>query len=233
VTNRSSWIWGCAGILALLLLQAPVFAEEKTPASESQPAAYAPHAAASEESQATEAVAVVERLHAVLIEVMKEAESLGYQGRYDRLSPALQEFFDLPFMAEKSVGRHWKTTSPEDQKILVQTFVRYSIANYAGRFHGYSGQHFETLGEEPAARGTRLVRTQLIDPNDENVKLDYRLRATDGDWKIVDVYLNGTVSELALRRSEYSSLIKREGLEALLAALDERIENLASAPADE
>ena len=132
-----------------------------------------------------------------------------------------------------AVGRHWKTASPEDQKILVQTFIRYSIANYAGRFHGYSGQHFETLAEEPSARGTRLVRTRLVDPKDEDVKLDYRLRATHGEWKIVDVYLNGTVSELALRRSEYSSLIKREGLEALLAALDERIESLASAPADQ
>jgi phospholipid transport system substrate-binding protein len=136
-------------------------------------------------------------------------------------------------MAEKSVGRHWKTFSQEDRATLVQTFIRYSIANYAGRFHGYSGQSFETLGEEPSARGTRLVRTQLVDPNDENVKLDYRLRAADGDWRIVDVYLNGTVSELALRRSEYSSLIKREGLEALLAALDEHIDSLASEPADQ
>jgi phospholipid transport system substrate-binding protein len=211
-------MWGSASILALLLLHAPVFAEEKTPSSE---------------QQATQAVAVVEQLHAVLIEVMKQAEPLGYKGRYERLSPVLQERFDLPFMAEKSVGRHWKTISQEDRATLVQTFIRYSIANYAGRFHGYSGQHFETLGEEPSARGTRLVRTRLVDPNDEDVKLDYRLRAADGDWKIVDVYLNGTVSELALRRSEYSSMIKREGLEALLAALDEHIDGLASEPADQ
>ncbi len=225
MTDRSSRMWGFAGILALLLLQAPAFSEEKAPASEPQ--------ATTAEPQATETVAVVERLHAVLIEVMKEAEPLGYQGRYDRLSPVLQQLFDLPFMAEKSVGRHWKTASPEDQEILVQTFVRYSIANYAGRFHGYSGQHFETLSEELSARGTRLVRTRLVDPNDEDVKLDYRLRAADGDWKIVDVYLNGTVSELALRRSEYSSLIQREGFDALLAALDKKITTLASSPADQ
>lgn len=218
MTDRSSRMWGSASILALLLLHAPVFAEEKTPPSE---------------LQATEAIAVVEQLHAALIDVMKQAEPLGYKGRYDRLSPVLQERFDLPFMAEKSVGRHWKTISQEDRAALVQTFIRYSIANYAGRFHGYSGQHFETLGEEPSARGTRLVRTQLVDPNDEDVKLDYRLRVADGDWKIVDVYLNGTVSELALRRSEYSSLIKREGLGALLAALDEHIDGLASEPADQ
>jgi phospholipid transport system substrate-binding protein len=218
VTDRSSRKWGLAGILALLLLQAPAFAEQAKPPS--QP-------------QAAEAIAVVERLHAVLIEVMKEADALGYQGRYDRFSPVLQELFDLPFMAEKSVGRHWKTMSEEDRATLVQTFVRYTAANYAGRFHGHSGQHFETLGSEPSARGTWLVRTQLVDPNDEDVKLDYRLRAASADWRIVDVYLNGTVSELALRRSEYSSLIKRDGLDALLAALDEKIDTLASEPADQ
>jgi phospholipid transport system substrate-binding protein len=67
------------------------------------------------------------------------------------------------------------------------------------------------------------------------VQLDYRLRKANGngDWRIVDVYLNGTVSELALRRSEYSSLIKREGFQALLAALHERIDSLAAAPADQ
>jgi phospholipid transport system substrate-binding protein len=218
VTDSSSKRSRIAGLLALILLQAPVSAGETAPASE---------------PQATEAVATVEQLHAVLIEVMKEAEPLGYQGRYDRLSPTLQELFDLPFMAEKSVGRHWKTASPEEQKAIVQTFIRYTIANYAGRFRGYSGQHFETLAEEPSARGTRMVRTRLVDPNDDDVNLDYRLRTTGGEWKIVDVYLDGTVSELALRRSEYSSLIKRDGLKALLAALDERIDELASAPADQ
>ena len=65
------------------------------------------------------------------------------------------------------------------------------------------------------------------------VQLNYRLRSVDGDWKIIDVYLNGTVSELALRRSEYSSLIKRQGFKALLVALDERIDTLASTPADQ
>jgi phospholipid transport system substrate-binding protein len=78
-----------------------------------------------------------------------------------------------------------------------------------------------------------LVRTKLSDPNGEDVTLDYRMREVGGRWKIIDIYLTGTVSELALRRSEYSSLIKREGFKALLAALDERIESLATAPADQ
>lgn len=175
---------------------------------------------------------VVNRLHEVLLEVMKEADSLGYEGRYQRLTPVIEESFDLPFMAQKSVGRHWKSAGEENQKALVETFRRFTIANYAGRFEGYSGQVFEMLDQEPSTHGTVLVRTRLVEPKDEGIELNYRLRKVGDGWKIVDVYLNGTVSELALRRSEYSSLIKREGFQALLAALDERIDHLA-APAEQ
>lgn len=202
-----------AGMLALLLAAASA-------ASDVAPAERGP-------SQ------VVESLHESLLECMRNADALGYKGRYRQLAPAMQELFDLPFMAQKAVGRHWKTASPGDQERLVDTFTRYTVSNYAGRFDGFSGQRFETFGTQPSTRGTVLVRTQLVDPEGDDVKLDYRLRETDGQWRIIDVYLNGTVSELALRRAEYSSLIKREGFEALLVALDERIDEMASAPADQ
>jgi len=177
-------------------------------------------------------VRVVEKLHAALLGVMQDAEKLGYEGRFERLAPVLKQTYDTPFMAEKSVGRHWKQASPADQAELVATFSRFMISNYAGRFDGYSGQSFQTVGEEPSTQGTVLVRTRLVEPQGEGVELDYRLRQANGSWKIVDVYLNGTVSELALRRSEYAVLIKRDGWQALIAALDDRIARLATAPAD-
>jgi len=173
------------------------------------------------------AVRVVERLHDSLVGVMRDATALGYEGRYQRLAPVLQSLFDLPFMAEKSVGRHWKAASEQNRKALVETFSRFTVANFAGRFDGFSGQSFRTLGVEPSTHGTVLVRTHLDEPGDEGVALDYRLRPVDGGWRIVDIYLNGTVSELALRRSEYSALIQREGFQALLVKLDERIQDLA------
>ena len=182
----------------------------------------------------SEIVRIVEQLHATMLAVMKESDALGYAGRYERLEPIVHSQFDLPFMAAKSVGRYWKTASQEEQDKLVKTFSRFSVANYAGRFDGWSGQSFETLGVDSSARGTMLVRTMLLNPSGDDIQLYYRLRnGTDGRWKIIDVYLNGTVSELALRRSEYSSLIEREGFEALLIALTERIETLATSPADQ
>jgi len=176
---------------------------------------------------------LIDRLHADLLGVMQEAEALGFKGRYERLAPLLNECFDLPFMAEKSVGRYWRTASEEDRARLLETFRRFIVSNYAGRFTGYSGQRFETLGDEPALRDTVLVRSRIVDPVEEPIDLDYRLRRVNGSWKIIDVYLNGTVSELALRRSEYSTLIQREGIGGLLAALDAKIADLASGSADE
>jgi len=176
---------------------------------------------------------VVERLHEGLLGVMKEATALGYDGRFERLRPVIGETFDLAFMAEKSVGRHWKAAGEQNQQQLVAIFSRFTVANFAGRFDGYSGQAFRTVGEEASTHGTVIVRTHLDEPDDEGVELNYRLRQVDGRWRIVDIYLNGTVSELALRRSEYSALIQREGFSALLAKLDERIHDLATPPASQ
>jgi phospholipid transport system substrate-binding protein len=181
----------------------------------------------------TDAEKVIDRLHEALITVMKESDSLNFDARYELLKPVLQDCFDLAFMAEKSVGRHWKKASEAEKRTLVDTFSRYTISNYAGRFVGYSGQHFEILDQEPALRETILVRTRLVDPSEEPIQLNYRMLSLDGQWKIIDVYFNGTVSELALRRSEYAGLIKRDGMGGLLSALDEKIADLKADEAEE
>lgn len=177
---------------------------------------------------ASPAARPVERLHAKLLEAMKNADELGYQGRFDLLRPTLQDCFDLDFMASKSVGRGWRSLDDEQKKLWMTAFGRLLTANFAGRFEGWTGQSFETLGEEPAARETVLVLTKIADPNEEDIQLNYRMKERDGRWWIVDVYFNGTVSELAMRRSEYSSMLKREGFDELLAAVDARVTDLAS-----
>ena len=181
---------------------------------------------AEQESETTQPDEIVNSLHSELLGVMKDAESLGYQGRYSRLQPVLNQLFDIEFMAKKSVGRHWKTVDDGQRSRLLTTFGRFTVANYAGRFSDYSDQHFETLKVVESTHGTFLVHSRLVTPNGESVQLNYRLRPVEDGWRIIDVYLNGTVSELALRRSEYSSLIQREGFDALLTALDERISAL-------
>ncbi len=79
------------------------------------------------------------------------------------------------------------------------------------------------MSVEPARHQTLMVRTRILPEDEDPVELDYRLRNVEGSWRIIDVFMNGTVSELALRRSEYSSVFKREGFESLLSLLEEKI----------
>jgi phospholipid transport system substrate-binding protein len=171
---------------------------------------------------------VVRRLNDALVGVLKQAEALGYQGRVTRLAPAVREAFDVPFMAEKSLAQHWKALGATDRERWLALSHEFSVANYAANFDHYTGQTIEMLGEEQAPNDTVVVRTRIVDPKGENVEMGYRLRQTGGGWKIIDVFLKGTVSELALRRSDYTSVLEREGFEALVATMRARIADLAA-----
>lgn len=174
------------------------------------------------------ATKIVARLNAVLIDALEHAETLGYDGRARKIAPAVAEAFDVPFMAEKSIGRFWKPLSDADKTRWVTLFGEFTTANYAGNFDKFSGQRFEMLGEEPAENATTVVHTKLVNPGSEDVELNYRLRQTPAGPRIVDVYLKGTVSELALRRSDYTSVLERDGFDVLLSTVRGKIADLAA-----
>lgn len=176
------------------------------------------------------AVAVVEALDAVYLEVMKNAQALGFAGRVAKLEPVLTKSFDFAAMARLSVGGRWRDLTPEQQQKLVSAFARMSIATYAGRFTGWDGEAFEIVGHEPSTQGTVLVQTRVVAPGKDPVQLNYRVRPGPDGWRILDVFLNGTVSELALRRSEYAAVLDRSGFDGLLAALDQKILDFATKP---
>jgi phospholipid transport system substrate-binding protein len=175
---------------------------------------------------------VVERLHGGLLGVLKDSDQLPYEARFARLRPLLADTFDLDFMAEKAVGRAWNKLDADDRARWTKAFRNFTTANYAGRFTGFTGQSFETLGTDEGASETKVVRTRLLNPSGEDVALTYRLWRTDDGWRIIDVYLDGTVSELALRRTEYASVLKRDGFERLLVLLTEKTEKLAAEAAE-
>ena len=171
----------------------------------------------------------IDALHASLIDVMKNAVALGYAGREQKLRGVIPRYYDVKKMARSALSEaQWKLASEEAQRRYLDTFERFTVANYAGRFDGYSGQSFQTLGEVQGPRNTVIVKSRLVDPTDKNIDLNYRMHQVGGEWKVVDVYLDGTVSELALRRSEFVSIVKRENLDALIVALDAKIAKLAA-----
>jgi phospholipid transport system substrate-binding protein len=190
------------------------------------PAEEAAAGPAAEDDTAT-ARAVVESFHAVLLGCMKKADPRGFQGRYERIVASLDETFDLPFMARTLVGATWKDLTRQQQVDFINLSRRLSASRYAENFNSYGGQRFETHSEEPAARGTIVVKTELIQPKDRNVRFDYRLRKVEGRWRIIDIYLDGMISELVLWRGQYRSLIENEGFAKLVEALENRIDELS------
>jgi phospholipid transport system substrate-binding protein len=174
----------------------------------------------------TQPAQVVERFHATLIEMMRDAGRLGVRGRFDRLRPAMEAAFDLPAMTRIAVGPPWARMTPDQQAQLVQAFSEWSIATYASQFNGYSGESFTTTGTQALQNGDQMVRTTLNRVNDAPVQLNYLMRSSGGSWRIVDVYLTGTISELASRRSEFTNLLREGGPERLVAELRRRTAGL-------
>ncbi len=183
----------------------------------------APSPAAAEETPR----AIVARLNATLISVMREAETLGYEGRFVRLAPVLEEIFDFSRMAGVSVGRHWRKLDEAQRERLIVTFGRMSIATFAARFNGFSGERFQILGVEQAPRKAVLVRNLIIKSDGEAVAIDYLLRPGTDGWRVIDVFLEAKYSEMAMKRSEYSSVFAKQGFEGLVDILEAKIAKLA------
>ncbi len=168
---------------------------------------------------------VIKRFNTSLLESMKGHE-LGYAGRYKLLEPVIKESFAVPFMAGASVGSYWKTLKEKERKTFLDTYTEWTIASYAGNFSEFSGERFEIASESKPEQGTVTVVSKLIEPNDEHVDFHYRLRKTDALWRIVDIHIYG-VSQLALTRSQFVSVIKNKGFDALIAMLREKIKNFS------
>jgi phospholipid transport system substrate-binding protein len=158
-------------------------------------------------------------LYGTLIETMQQAKQLGIKGRFDRLAPVLADTYDVASMSRTAVGQSWGALNPAQQAGIIDAFTRMLIANYANQFDGFSGERFEILQMIDRAPADKLVKTHLIQSSGKTVALDYLMRNSGGEWKVVDVYLDGTISELASRRAEFSAILKSGGPDALIDSL--------------
>ncbi len=171
--------------------------------------------------------AVVERLNAALLESMRGAAQLGYNGRYRLLEPVLRQSFDFPFMTRIAVGRAWSDLSAADQARVTGLFADMSIANFAARFDGYTGERFEIVSEGPGPRDAVVVESRIVRPTEPPVGLNYVLKEFPDGWRIVDVLLDAKYSELAKQHAEFAAVLKGGGLPELIASLEQKIKRLS------
>jgi len=172
------------------------------------------------------AVAQVQGFYDVLLDSMKHAKELGIKGRYEKLKPAVEQVFDVPDMVRLAVGAApWTAASPAQQQALQNAFLRYTAANYANNFDDYSGEKF-TVDPATVPRGAdKIVLSKLV-TSKETYTFGYRMHQVGGEWRILDVYLTGTISQLATQRSEYAATLAEGGVPALIKKIDALTEKL-------
>ncbi|MGR9116689.1 MAG: ABC transporter substrate-binding protein [Gammaproteobacteria bacterium] len=169
---------------------------------------------------------VVEEFQDRLIDVMKQGKELGFNGRYEQLDAAVKKSHDLPKIARIVVGKQWEDLTPAQQTELENVFTRLSVSAYAHNFKDFSGESFSFISEEETGRGGIVVHTNLKIPGEKDVKFDYMMKKKDDSWQIINIIADG-VSDLALKRSDYTSVLNREGFDALIAKINEKIESYA------
>ena len=172
----------------------------------------------------------VQGLYVALLTTMKNGRTLGQSGRFMQLEPVILRTFDVPSMARLSVGPSWATLTEAQRQQVTESFGRYISAIYADRFDSYAGQKLQVIGEQPAVTGV-MVKSQIIKANGEPVNVDYMMRRNGDSWLISDIYLDGAISEVATRRSEFAAILKSQGIDGLISALNRKADILTATTA--
>lgn len=168
------------------------------------------------------AAKTVQGFYDVLVDTMKNGPKLGLQGRYAKLKPAVEAAFNLPAMAQFAVGPTWSKYSAAEQKSLTEAFERMTVSNYAKNFDSYGGQQFVVLPTVIERAPDKVVQSEMRPLKGDAIKFNYRMRdAGKGEWKVIDVFLAGFTSQLALRRSEFADTVAKQGAPGLIRKMND------------
>ena len=204
--------------LTLAVLAGPALAQDNAPVAD---------------ADAATTTAVVQALDDALLATMKDGQKLGYHGRVEKLTPVIDQAYNLPFMTRFIIGADWNNLPPEQQKAMLESFRRFTIGTYASHFDNYDGESFEIVGTPVAQRDNIMVQTKLTQAKGTPIKLNYLLHKDDTDrysapWRIIDVFLEGTVSEIATQRADFRSELSAGGVDGLIQKLDKKTADLGT-----
>ncbi len=174
------------------------------------------------------AVAPVRDLCDGLLAIMRAGRATPFQKRFATVAPVIERAFDLPAILQLSVGPAWAGLPPDQQATLLTAFRRYTIAKYVNSFDNYTGQHFDVLPDTKALpNGEQVAQTKIVSSSGETHSLDYVMRQGGGAWRAVDVLADGSISSVAVQRSDFRRLVSRGGAQALIESLHQKTSDLS------
>jgi len=161
----------------------------------------------------------IKALDDALLQIMRAGTKAPFAERARIAAPAIEAAFDLPQILKTSVGARWTTLAIPQQLELTEVFRRYTVASYVANFDSYSGERFDIAQQIRVVGGDQVVTTHIVPTSGDPTRIDYVMRPGGGGWKGVDVLLDGTISQVAVRRSDFRALLDKGGAAALTASL--------------
>jgi phospholipid transport system substrate-binding protein len=174
---------------------------------------------------ASDPAATVKNFYTTLTQTMERGQQLGDKGRYEQLGPAIRHDFNLAAMAQMAVGPSWAQLAQAEREQVTEAFARYTIATYAEHFSKPNGDKLQVAGEKQTAYGT-IVETKLVQADGTETSINYLMRQSGNEWQVADVYLQGTISQVANLRSQFSSVVTRGGAKELVETLNRKTATL-------
>ncbi len=166
--------------------------------------------------------APIRALLAALLASMKAGAAAPFSQRYAKLAAPVEQAFDLSATLQATVGPRWSGFTPAQQSQLLDAFRAFTIARYTENFEEFAGEKLEVLPDTRVAGADQIVPTQIVPARGDTIRIDYVMRQTAQGWRAVDVLLNGTISQVAVQRSDFRALLTSGGPDALIASLRQK-----------
>jgi phospholipid transport system substrate-binding protein len=176
----------------------------------------------------TDATTVIKHFNEALLTAMKTSEQTDFSRRFQALAPEVDQAFDLPAVLAVSVGPGWASFPSDQQRRLLDVFRRYTVASYLASFSSYAGQSF-TVSPDTRSLGSGrvVVQSRIVPVRGSATDLDYVMNQTSAGWKAVDVLAAGSISRVAVQRSDFRHILSNGGGDALLVNLQRKTADLS------
>lgn len=174
-----------------------------------------------------QAAAPIQALVQALLAVMRAGKSAPFTQRYATMGAAVDGAFDLPGIMQTSVGPRWAGLPPDQQAALLTVFRKFTVASYVANFDSYNGEQIELLPESRAVGSDQVVATRIVPRQGDPTRIDYVMRAGPSGWRAEDVLLNGSISQVAVNRSDWRSSLA-SGAGPLIANLQRKVTDLSA-----
>jgi phospholipid transport system substrate-binding protein len=165
---------------------------------------------------------VVVRTTDAVIAILKDPET-SKDTKRARIEEVVYANVDFDTLTRLVMARNWRRLSPAQQMEFRNEFKRHLSVTYGNNIDSYRNEGVEVVGEREEARGDRTVLTRVVrrDGGTNDILVDYRLRQTDGEWRIIDVIVEG-VSMVANFRSQFQDIVAGGSPEKLIVLLREK-----------